>query len=77
MGNIRVNRPRTAALLLSLPLLGVCKVDCGPGGSPAVDVDGTVARAAAVFMAGPHAVSLSIGVRQAGGARTYHFGTAS
>lgn len=71
-----MKRRWTTALFL-LPLLGPLMATPARAAAPAADVDAAVAKAAAAFMADPHAVGLSVGVVQDGGSHSYHFGTVS
>jgi CubicO group peptidase (beta-lactamase class C family) len=72
-----MNRRRAAAIFLSLPLLGALVGTPALAATPASDADAVVAKAAAAFMADPHAVGLSVGVIQGGRSHSYHFGTVS
>lgn len=77
MSGKRRNRRRVAILRVALPLLGACLANGARAADAGSQADAVVAKAATEFMAAPHAVGLSIGLIQAGMARTYHFGTVS
>lgn len=66
MRKIQIKRRWTNALFLSLPLFGLFMGTPARAAAPAADVDAVVARAAAAYMADPHAVGLSVGVVQVG-----------
>jgi D-alanyl-D-alanine-carboxypeptidase/D-alanyl-D-alanine-endopeptidase len=68
---------RAALLRLSFPLAGLFACNFAWASDAGANPDAAVAKAAAEFMAAPHAVGLSIGVIHAGRAHSYHFGTVS